>query len=322
MQRRLLFAGTLLAVAARPESASAQKIDLVSASAQYLPSKDLPDQRPAKAQVSSYDVAVNVPLPLGEKTFLIPGVGYHADGIAYHDAPPTFVDLRVFHSIEVAALFVQLLPKDWSVSARVAPGIAGDFAGLDTGMLRFNALAMASHSFSERFVLGGGAMTTFSFGSFLPLPAAYVSWKAFDGFHLEGFLPAFLQASYTIANRVRLGVMADFNGNEYAVRDGRIRGVYPCVPARVDNPATAENETIARPAACLDNLAYSVGAAGLTAGVRLFSSVWFQGLFGHSFFRRTDLRNVEKDPVPGGEQEIPNGLMVRAGVVWRLPTSE
>lgn len=322
MRRRFFVRAVFLALAASSTPVLAQKIDLVSTSAQYLPSKELPDQRPTKAQVSSYDVAVNVPLPLGEKTFLIPGIGYHADGISYHDAPPSFVDLRVFHSIELAALFVQLLPNDWSLSARVAPGIAGDFAGLDTGMLRFNALGMASHSFSPRFVLGGGAMTTFSFGSFLPLPAAYLSWKPIDELHVEAFLPAFLHVSYTIAHRVRLGAMADFNGNEYAVRDGRIRNVYPCVPARSDDPTTAENETVARPDACLDNLAYSVGAAGLTAGVRLFSTVWLQGLLGHSFFRRTDLRNAEKDPVPGGEQDIPNGLMVRAGLVWRLPTSE
>ncbi len=42
----------------------------------------------------------------------------------------------------------------WSLSFRLAPGLAGDFRAVDTEMLRLNALAISTDSFSDRFVLG------------------------------------------------------------------------------------------------------------------------------------------------------------------------
>src|SRR5688572_13845799 len=158
-------------------------------------------------------------------------------------------------------------------------------------MLRSSALATATRSFSKRFALGAGALTTFSFGSFLPLPAVYVDWKPFDGAELEAFLPAFVHARYTLLRRVRFGLLADFSGNEYAVRDSRIRNAWPCAGQRNDDTTTPADERLARPAECFDNLAYSVGTAGLALGVRLVSTVWLTGVIGHSFFRRLDRRN-------------------------------
>ena len=51
----------------------AQLPDLVDLRAQYMPGVALEDPKPAEAQVSSYDVALNVPVPLANDFFLIPG---------------------------------------------------------------------------------------------------------------------------------------------------------------------------------------------------------------------------------------------------------
>ncbi|WP_394822440.1 DUF6268 family outer membrane beta-barrel protein [Pendulispora albinea] len=319
--RKVLAVAGAAGVLAAGSPAAAQKIDLVSVSAQYLPSADM-KSAPGKAQVSSYDVSFMVPVPLGEKSFLFPGAGYHVDSVSFSDTRPDFVDLRAFHAVEISALFVQLLPSDWALSLRAAPGLAGDFGTVDGRMVRANAMAMASHTFSPRFVLGGGAILSYSFGTLLPLPAVYASYRPFEGFEVEGFLPAFLRVHHTIGDRVRLGIAAEFQGNEYAVRDDRIRGRWPCTAARADDPATSPNEAIARPSECFDNLAYSVGIAGFTAGVRLVSTVWLTGLFGHSFYRRFDQRNEERNEIPDGSQDIPNVLVVRAGLLWRMPTRE
>lgn len=305
-------------VAISPWPARAQSIDLASASAQYMPSAGM-RAAPGTVQVSSYDAAANVPIPLAPKTFLFPGANYHVDAVSFANTAPEFVDLRAFQAVDLSTLAVHLLPHGWSIATRASLGMAGDFQALDTRMLRANALVTATHTFSKRFVLGGGGLTSFSFGSFLPLPAVYVDWKPFDGAELDGFLPAFVHARYTILHRVRLGLLAELNGNEYAVRDPRIRSAWPCAGRANDDPTTASDERVARPAECFDNLAYSVGSAGFAFGVRLVSSVWLTGLVGHSFFRRLDRRNAARDLLPDGRDDIPTALVVRTGIVWRLP---
>ena len=285
---------TILGVVAWASNAPAQSIELASIGSQYMPSADLRGV-PGKVQVASYDVALNAPIPVAEKTFIIPGLGYHADSVSYSGTAPEFVQLRAFQSIEASALVVQMLPDSWSIAARLATGLAGDFQAVDAGLLRASAVATATHSFSKRFTLGGGAITSFSFGTFLPLPAVFVDWKPFDGFEVESFLPAFAKVHYTVLTRVRFGISGDFNGNEYAVRDPRVAG------------------------SDFDNLAYSVGTAGVTLGVRLFSSVWLNGLAGHSFFRRIDRRDASRDLVPGGRDDIPNVPVIRAALVWKIP---
>lgn len=304
-----------------PAKARAQFPDLLDVSAQYMPSAALEDPRPAEAHVASYDASVNVPVPLGESTYLIPGLGYHVEAVAFSRTPPDFIDLRMFHAAEVALLFVQMLPSDWALSLRVAPGLAGDFRGFDSGLLRVNAVALATRSFSERLVLGGGGIVTFSFGSLLPLPAVYFDWKPLDGFQVEGFIPSFVNATYTIEDRVEIGVRTEIGGNAYAVRDERIASAWPCVPGTADDPATPHNEGAARRAQCLDHVAYAVGMAGVTFGVRAFDSVWLTAFAGHSIFRRFEMMNDDDERVPGGLQMLPNVFSFRSGITWRIPSS-
>jgi hypothetical protein len=297
----------------------AQFPDLIDVSAQYMPGAALEDPRPVKAQVSSYEVSLNAPIPLGKRTFLIPGLGYHVDSASFSDAPPGFTQLRAFHALELPILFVQLLPEGWALSLRAAPGLAGDFQGLDAGHFRLGAVALATRAFSERFVLGGGGIATFSFGSFLPLPAVYLEWKPWGGFQIEGFVPAFVSAKYTIDDRVELGLRAEVAGNAYAVRDDRVAAAWPCAPDATDDPATRQDEGAAQPAQCLDHIAYSVVTAGPTVGVRLFKSVWWTTFAGHSVFRRFEQMNDDDDPVAGGVQDLPNVFFFRTGITWRIP---
>jgi len=300
-----------------PGRAQAQFPDLVDVSAQYLPGVALADPRPVEAQVASYEGTLNLPIVLGAHTFLIPGVGYHADAVSYAHAPTGFSELRAFHSIDVPLLFVQLLPDDWSLALRLAPGLAADSPQLESEQLRLSALALATRAFSERLVLGAGGLVSYSFGALLPLPAAYAEWKPVDALRIETFLPAFVDARYTFWDRLELGLRADVAGNAYAVRDERIRNAWPCA-AQPDAVAGAPS-ALAEPAQCFDHVAYSVGVAGLVAGVRLFGTVWWTALAGHSLFRRFDQRNARDERVPGGLQAMPDAFFVRSGITWRIP---
>src|SRR5262245_8906795 len=205
-------------------TARAQFPDLVEVNAQYLPGVPLQDPQPVEAQIASYEGTLNVPVVLGAHTFLVPGLSYHSDAVSYARTPAGFTELRAFHSLDVPILFVQLLPGDWSLALRVAPGLAADTFELDTDLVRVSALALATHTFSDRLVVGGGGLASYAFGTPLPLPAAYVEWKPIDGLRLESFLPAFADLRYTLWDRLELGLRADIAGNSYAVRDERIRG--------------------------------------------------------------------------------------------------
>lgn len=300
----------LLVLIACASPAEAQFPDLVDLSGQYMPPVALEDPQPVQAQVASYDFSLNVPIVLGAKTFLIPGFGYHSESVSYTDTPDGFEQLRAFHAVDLSVLFVQLLPNDWSLSLRLAPGLAGDFQSVDSGMLRINALALVTHGFSERFVLGGGALAAYSFGTWLPLPALYMDWQPMDGLQFETFLPAFAHVKYTIANRVEFGVRTEVAGNAYAIRDARIAERGPCVATDI-GPADRDQ--------CFDHVAYSVATAGLVVGVRLFETVWLHGYAGHSYFRRFEQMNEDDTRIREGLQSLPNGWLVRAGVTWRLP---
>lgn len=318
---RLALTWLLAALAwlAWPRSAVGQVPDLAEVSVGYLPPAKLADQAPAAAQVTSYDVAVNAPIPLGKTRFFIPGATYHADSASFTDSPPGFVELRRFHAVDVALLGVQLLPGDWSVSVRVAPGLAGDFHDIDGRSFRLNGMAMASHAFSSRFVLGGGALVSYQHGGVLPLPAVYAEWRPLPELQIEAFVPAFAQARWTLFDRLQLGVRSELSGNSYAIGDERISGRWPC-RGGVDQPGTPLDESQARPADCLDHVTYVVAGAGATASVRLVSSVWLHAFGGHTFFRQLQRNNADRDALPGGDEELPNVPFFRLGLTWRLPS--
>jgi hypothetical protein len=298
-------------------TAAAQFPDLVDISAQYLPGVEL-SEPPIEVQIASYEGTLNVPLVLGERTFLIPGVAYHNDAVSYPRTTPGFTPLRAFHSLELPLLFVQLLPHDWSLSLRVAPGLAADSPRLEREQLRLSALALATRSFSERLVAGGGALASYSFGTLLPLPAVYLEWKPRADLKLEAFLPAFADVRYSLGGRVELGLRADVAGNSYAVRDNRIRRAWPCA-AVGDDPASSSNETLAQPEQCFDHVEYSLGVVGIVAGVRLFSSVWWTAFAGHTVFRRFDQRNAQDERIPAGLHAMPDAPVVRTALTWRIP---
>ncbi len=299
-------------------TAGAQVPDLMEMSGQYVPGAPVADAPPAEAQVASYDAAVNIPITFGKSTYLVVGGAYHVDSVSFSMQPADFIELRSFHSAELSLLLIQQLNDGWSLSFRLAPGLAGDFRSVDIEMLRLNTLAMATYSFSERFVLGGGFLVTYGFGSLLPLPALYFEYRPVDEIRIEAFLPAFLTARWTLWNRLELGLRAELQGNEYAVRDQRIRDAYPCRAEAVDDPTTDVDERMRDSDACLDHLAYSVGTAGATVGVRLFHSFWLSVFGGHTFFRRFDPKNARNDTLPDGGNDLDNDFVFRAGIAWRI----
>jgi hypothetical protein len=300
-------------------SAHAQVPDLASVSVGYLPAVVIDGKAPARVGMRSYDAVLNAPISAGRSLFFIPGASYHLDSLSYSGTSDDFPDLHHLQAVDMSLLAVQLLRDDWSVSARIAPGLAGDFKDVDGDSFRLTAMALVSRRFSPRFSLGGGALVSYRFGGVLPLPAVNLDWRPTEAVQVSAFVPVFAQVRWTIADRVQLGVRADFVGNGYAITDERIAGTWPCQAAANDLPGSPEDESRARPEACLHHVTYTAGSAGLTAGVRLFSTVWLHAMGGHTFLRWVDRSNADGDTITGRIDDLPNVPFAKLALTWRLP---
>jgi hypothetical protein len=310
---------SLVALCLSTRESAAQLPPLVELTAQYVPESEVPGAGGLHAQVSSYDAAFNVPLVLGKRTFLIPGGQYHAESVSFSQTPEGFKPLRALHSIDVPVLLAHQLSDEWSLAFRVWPGIAGDFHGFDSSMLRVGALAMGSWTPSEKLTLGGGALASYGFGELLPLPVVYVDWKPEPWFRAEASLPFFASALFRIGDRFEVGALGDVNGNEYAIQDSAIRDSYPCAASETDDPATPVDETQKDSSNCTDHLAYSSVTAGGVARVRVVSTVWVTTFLARTLFRRSEFKNPDGETIAGGRADLPNEIVFRAGLVFRIP---
>ena len=308
----------LLGVPSQAAPAAAQLPDLAWMSGQYVPSTQLPESE-AGVQVSSYEVGFNAPIPLGEKTFLIPGLTYHIESVSFDGDTSGIQQLRAFHSVELPVMLVRLLPRDWALALRASATLAGDFTEVDERMVLVTGVAMATKVFSERVVFGFGAIVNYSFGTLLPLPALYLEWRPTSYFVLETILPTSLSARFVLGDqRVELGARAEFQGSSYAVRDERVRSIWPC-SGGVDDPNSDADESVPDSSRCLDHVAYSVGNVGVSAGVRLVSSLWLSVFAGHSVYRRYERQNREDEGLED-DGTLPLAPVVRADLVFRIPT--
>jgi len=304
-----------------PSTARAQLPPLAEAVTQYMPPATVEEAGGVNAQITSYDALVNVPTRLARTTFFIPGLQFHVDSISYANEPPSFTPVRSLIGLDLTLLLAHQLNDTTTLSFRVWPGVAGDLKKLDAGALRVGGLGMLSWAPSERVTLGGGALASYSFGQLLPLPMLYLDWTPRRYLRVEASLPFFASTTFRWSDRLELGALADVSGNEYAIRSAEVRDRYPCVGGR-DDATTPVIEGRASPGNCTDHLAYSVVAVGAIARVRLFSSLWLGAFFGHTVFRRYDLKNPDGGRLPGGEVDMPNVPVFRLGFTFRIPSPE
>lgn len=315
--RRLRIA--VLACAALVGSASvaeAQVPNLVDISAQYVP--DDTDASSSGAEIATFRLGLNVPIPLSPRRFLILGGSYQVDAATV--SAPMSVD-RTFRTPGLSATLIQLLPNRWTWVSRVGASLSGDFDEVDRRMLAVSAMTIVSHPITERFSLGGGAIVSAGFGQVMPLPALLINWRPTDNLLVESLLPAFASARHTAWNRIELGTLVDIGGGNYAVRDSRTRDSWPCAGQATDDPMTTADETMARPDVCFDHVSYRVASASLLFGVRLTSSLWLTAYGGVSFYRQAEKRNRSGDALEGGTQSLPTAPFFRASMTWRIPRS-
>lgn len=296
----LLWLATLLA----PLAARAQLPPLLRLGAQYVGGSDVPGQSSLRAQVSSYDVNASIPVALGGSTYLLPGFTYHAESVSYEGAPAEFAQIRALHALDGTLLLTTAIADRWRVSIRGAVGLAGDLAAIDSGALRFNAMAMGSYSPGPWFVVGVGASVGIAFGELRPIPLLYLKWRPVRALRIEATVPIAAEVTALLGDRFELGAFSDLSGNDYAIRNAAVRQDATC---------------IARSAECLDHLSTFVVTVGAVARLRLFSTVWLSVSGGPTLWRRFERKGQDSRVLPGGGRDLPGEFAIRSGIVWRLP---
>lgn len=295
------LAALALGGAARP--AQAQMPPLLELSGQYLPASDVPSAGGLRAQVATYEASASVPIAIGRGTFLAPGVAYHVESVSYARRTAGLTPPEALHALDVSVLLARTVAERWTLSLRGGAGMASELAYLDSGALRGSGMGMISYSFGERLLVGGGALLAWGFGELHPLPVVCVDWRPLGWLRLEVSVPSFAALTTSIGDRLELGTQIDVNGYEYALRHAAARAT--CRPGAAGP--------------CVDHLATSVVSASALVRVRLVSTVWLSLQAGSTLLRRYEQKDAASRTVAGGRNDLPNELLVRAGLVWRLP---
>jgi len=280
---RILFAAVLFLTARIGE---AQPSLAGEASHTFRPAVPLDGAPGVDVRVSTVQTAVvAVRIPVGSRTFLTPGVSYQGHFLHYSGAaPPETAD--ALHTLEIPLMVFHVLDQDWSLLGRLAPGLSGDFVGLDRHF-RLSALGLAVYRFSPRLAVGFGAVLSYGAGRWLPLPVVRVDWEIMDGLHLEALVPASVKTSYRFGNRWEVGALVQFEGARWAV------------------DSEAEARTI-------DYFAFDVGGQ---LGMRIAGTTWINLFAGWNAWRRYD---IEGGPRAGDYDPEP-GVVIRGGLEIRLP---
>ena len=210
------FAALLLLV---PCTAVAQTADsLASVQSELYPSAA--DGNDPRRRISFHVLRVNavVPVPIAEKTILLPGLKYEHTNVMIDDAPET--PAPVLRTASLSMGVAQGIGEHWTVIGTVGAGVASDFAQtLSRRDLVFTGAALMLYKIGPALSVGGGIAYDQRTGAPLPLPALLVNWRPLENFRVRGFVPARVDAEYRIARWFTAGVFAMFNGDRYALSE-------------------------------------------------------------------------------------------------------
>lgn len=246
------------------------------------------------------DVRVNVPVPLAERSFLIPGLAYHSDEFAFERPDQGRHRLQ---AVTASLLFVQLFEGGWNLSLRVSGMLAGDLGRANSGMLQGDAAGLVIKTVDEHLAWGVGAVLTNALGTLLPVPAVYLRWTPSSLFRFETFLPGFATATFSFGDRLELNAHAEVGGYNY--------GMASCTSNRPGNPACRG----------VEDVLVTNATARLGVNVRLWASLWLEAHLGRSIYRH--FREVDRagNSVSRSPGVLPGGFVAGLGLTFRIPPS-
>lgn len=322
-----LYGATIVA-ACRPSPTWAQAPALGYVAGEWVPNSnvetadDIDDLGPTpdvEAQISTFSAGFNVPIRVSDGVSILTGASYDLLAVDQTRSLVGVVSRQELHAVTASVLANIRLTPTWQLTVSGAPALVGDFVDVDGSHFRISGAVLASHSFSDRFSLGAGAILTWQLGRPLPLPALSLRWRATETLRFEAFLPLRGAAIWRPFDRLELGVSASIRGQAYALTTQRVQGRWPCRAQVEDNPATAVDEREAIADRCFDTLAYSRGEISPTVSVRITSSLWLSVRVGFLFFRRYEFLNDDNETPDIGDLRLDPNVVVQSRLELRIP---
>jgi hypothetical protein len=197
-----------------------------------------------------------------------------------------------FHDLRVELRLRRQLSDAWTMTARVAPGLASDFQKVTLDHVNVDGGLVFLRRFSPEFAAGLGAAYLHDFGEPLVLPLLQVNWTpSGKDYMVEAILPRSLAVWWQYRPAVRLGLVGGVQGNRYRIGEP--------LPLRED--AT---------------LKFSMGTLGPAIDVDMGrGGTHFDAAAGFSFARQFELRDEGGDAMRTLDLEA--GLFLRAGLSFR-----
>lgn len=242
-------------------------------------------ERIGEVRVTTQQVNVSYPIVANAgRTRLELFVGYQRLQFDYRDLTHP---LESVQAINATAFLTQRLTDAWGLILVAAPGYADDFEGkASLDAVTSTLVAAATYRFSDNLEAGFGTAIQNIFGEPLPLPVVSLDWTITDRLWLKSILPVNTELTWLPIDALGLRTSLQVSGNNYHGAE-RIYGV--------NNP----------------QLNYSAVAADLGARwfVLPFLHVTVHG--GYTLYRRFEF-SEGRDPAPGGEYELSNGVVFGA----------
>jgi hypothetical protein len=236
-------------------------------------------------RVTTQHASLSYPIVANEgRTRLAISVAYERLQFDYQDLTHP---LESAQAISATAFLTQKLTDAWGLILVAAPGYADDFEGkasLDAVTSTF--VGAGSYRFSDNLGVGLGVAVQNVFGEPLPLPVASVDWTINDRLWLKSILPISAELTWLPIDRLGLRAALLVSGSNY---HGAER-IY-----HVNNP----------------QLNYSSAAADVGARWFILPYLHLTVHGGYTLFRRFEF-SEGRDPVPGGEYELSNGIVFGA----------
>ena len=169
------------------------------------------------ASVDNARVSLSAPLPpLSTSVFDTVGITYTEYAFSRNAGTPLPAYL---HGLSADIGAIDRIAQDWTLIARVSPGLYNAGSGFSTRGFGIGAFAIAQYQFDPNLTGGFGVgYNSLGHGINRLLPVASIDWKPADGWEVSVGFPR-TGVTYTLTPQWKAGAVAEFDGGSYFIKD-------------------------------------------------------------------------------------------------------
>jgi hypothetical protein len=159
------------------------------------------------------------------RTMLIHKLAYQRIQFDYRNTSSL---LDRLHSVGYSMTVYRVLSEKWSAIVTGKASLASDLeVDLAIEDFSFQTAAIFNRHFSDRLTMGFGAAFSTQFGSGEFIPLLSIDWNNGGKWSMKAVLPASLELWYDLDKRVKLGLLATGDGENFRFDPGSYEDEYP-----------------------------------------------------------------------------------------------